>query len=188
MRKLIVTELVSVDGVMEAPGGEPNYPHTGWAIDYMGPEQIDFKMHETLEAESLLIGRITYESFLEGWSEQTGEFADKMNFMPKQVVSTTLKNPEWNNSTVISGDVIDEIKRVKRSDGGSILVAGSRTLVHTLMHNDLVDEYRFMIFPVILGSGLRVFPESPNKTVLQLTDTRSFANGVVSQTYQPSRE
>jgi dihydrofolate reductase len=155
VRKLIVSELVS----------------------------IDYKLREALEAESLLIGRVTYESFVEGWSPREGEFADKMNGMPKHVVSTTLKRPEW-NATVISSNVPDEIARIRQGDGGPILVAGSRTLVHTLMEHGLVDEYRFMIFPVILGSGRRVFPDTPNKAVLRLTDSRAFSNGVVLHAYQ----
>ena len=185
MRPIIVSELVTLDGVMEAPGGEPGHPHTGWAIDYIGPEQIQYKHDEVLEVESLLIGRVTYESFAEGWSARSGEFADRMNAMPKWVVSTTLRDPAWNNTTVIKDDVAGEIARLKQREGAPILVAGSRTLVHALMEHNLVDEYRLMIFPVVVGSGRRLFPETPRKTVLQLTDTRTFSSGVVVHTYQP---
>ena len=185
MGKIIVSEFVTLDGVMEAPGGEPGHPHTGWVFDFIGDEQIKYKLDETLEAESLLIGRVTYESFAGAWPERAGGFADKMNAMPKHVVSTTLKNPEWHNTTVIGNDVVGEITRLKERESGPILVAGSRTLVHTLMEHDLVDEYRLMIFPVILGSGRRLFPETRTKTTLRLVDSRSFGSGVVVHTYHP---
>ena len=189
MRKLIVTEFVTLDGVMEAPGGEPGHPHSGWVFDYMGDEQMAFKLQEVLEADAHLIGRVTYESFAGAWPERTGEFADKMNSMPKYVVTRTLDELEWNNSMPIRADVAEEVARLKQQDGGPILVAGSRTLVHTLMEHDLVDEYRLMVFPVVLGSGRRFFPESPNKTPLELVDTATFATGVQVHTYRPaSRE
>ena len=190
MRKLIVSEMVTLDGVMEAPGGEPGHPHSGWVIDFAGPEFLRYKLDETLDAESLLIGRITYESFAGAWPERHGELADKMNAMPKHVVSTTLRNPEWNNSTVIKSNVPAEIARLKQQgdfkqeDGGPILVIGSRMLAHALMAHRLVDEYRVMIFPVLVGSGRRLFPETPDKTVLRLTDSMSFSNGVVVHTYR----
>lgn len=200
MRKLIVSEFVTLDGVMEAPGGEPGHPHSGWVFDFMGPEQLRYKLDEVLEAESLLIGRVTYESFAEAWPQRSerkpGEvaegteddmvvFADKMNGMPKQVVSTTLKDPQWNNTTVIGEDVVAEIKRLKKGNDGPILVLGSRTLVHTLMENDLIDEYRLMVFPVVLGGGRRLFPETPRKTVLRLVGMRDFTTGVVVHTLRP---
>lgn len=185
MSKIVVSEFITLDGVMEAPGGEPGHPHSGWVFDFIGEEQLQYKLEETLEAESLLIGRVTYESFAGAWPERSGQFADKMNAMPKHVVSTTLKNPEWHNSTVIGDDVVENITRLKQADGGPILVAGSRTLVHTLIEHDLVDEYRLMIFPVILGSGRRLFPETRTKTTLQLVDSRSFSSGVVVHTYHP---
>ena len=206
MRKIIVSEFVTLDGVMEAPGGEPGHPHTGWVRDFMSPEQLRYKLDEVLEAESLLIGRVTYESFAAAWPQRSDgpraddldiarvkdqrsemtRFADKMNGMPKHVVSTTLRNPAWNNSRVINGDVPGQIARLKRQDGGPMLVGGSRTLVHTLMQHDLVDEYRLMIFPVVLGGGRRLFPETERKTVLRLADTRAFGSGVVVHTYHPA--
>jgi dihydrofolate reductase len=186
MGKIVVSEFVTLDGVMEAPGGEPGHPHSGWVFDFIGDEQLQYKLEETLEAESLLIGRVTYESFAGAWPGRSGEFADKMNAMPKHVVSTTLRNPEWHNTTVISRDVVENITRLKQQEGGPMLVAGSRTLVHILMEHDLVDEYRLMIFPVILGSGRRLFPETPTKTMLRLVDTRSFSSGVVVHTYRPT--
>lgn len=186
MRKLIVSEFVSIDGVMEAPGGEPTHPHTGWVIDFIGAEQERYKLDEVLEAEALLLGRTTYESFSEAWPARSGEFADKMNGMPKYVVSTTLEDPRWTNSTVLRGDVAEAVPELTRTEGGPILVAGSGTLVHTLMAHRLVDELRLMIFPVVLGSGLRLFPETPDKTVLRLVEARTFESGVVVLTYRPA--
>jgi dihydrofolate reductase len=185
VNKLVVSEFVTLDGVMEAPGGEPGHPHSGWVFDFQGEEQIRYKFDEVMEAESLLIGRVTYESFAGAWPTYTGEFADRMNAMPKHVVSTTLREPTWNNSRVIGGDVAAEVRRLKEQAGGPIMVGGSRTLVHTLMEHDLVDEFRIMVFPVVVGSGRRLFPETPNKTVLRLTDTRRFGSGVVVSTYEP---
>jgi len=184
VKKIIVSEFVTLDGVMEAPGGEPGHRHSGWVGDFMGPEQLRYKLDEVLEAESLLIGRVTYESFAEAWPKRSGEFAEKMNAMPKHVVSNTLQAPVWNNSRVLKGDIAGEITRLKAQEGGPILVAGSRTLVHTLMEHNLVDEYRLMIFPVLVGSGRRLFPETQDKTVLRLADTRTFSSGVVVHTYR----
>ena len=182
MAKLIVSEFVTLDGVMEAPGGEEGHPHTGWVFDFVSPEQERYKLDEVMEAEGLLLGRVTYEGFAGAWPERTGEFADKMNGMPKYVVSTTLENPAWSNTSV-TGDVKD-VAGLKEQDGGPILVAGSRTLVHALMEHGFVDEYRLMIFPVVLGSGARLFPETPDKTPLELSDTRAFDSGVVVHTYR----
>jgi dihydrofolate reductase len=186
MRKLIVTEFVTLDGVMEAPGGEPTHPHSGWVFDFMGEEQQEFKLQEVLEADVHLIGRVTYESFAGAWPERTGEFAEKMNSMPKYVVTTTLDELEWSNSIPIRGDVAERVRNLKEQDGGPILVAGSRTLVHTLIEHDLVDEYRLMVFPVVLGSGRRLFPKSPHKTPLELVNTKTFGSGVQVNTYRPA--
>jgi dihydrofolate reductase len=186
MRKLIVTEFVTLDGVMEAPGGEPGHPHSGWVFDFIGDEQMKYKFDEILEADLQLIGRVTYESFAGAWPEREGPFAEKMNSMPKFVVTTTADELEWDNSTPIKGDVAEEVAKLKQQDGGPILVAGSRTLVHTLMEHDLVDEYRLMVFPVVVGSGARLFPESPDKLTLELTDTKTFETGVQVNTYRPA--
>ena len=186
MRKVIVTEFVSLDGVMEAPGGEEGYRHTGWVFQFQAPAQEQYKLKETLDAEALLLGRVTYEGFAGAWPERSGEFADKMNDMPKYVASTTLKELDWNNSTLLEGDVAGAVSELKQQDGGDILVAGSRTLVHTLMEHDLVDEYRIMIFPVVLGSGKRLFPDTPDKTALTLVDTQAFDSGVVVNSYEPA--
>jgi dihydrofolate reductase len=187
MSKLIVTEFVSLDGVMEAPGGEPSHPHSGWVFDFMSPEQEQYKLEETLEAESHLLGRVTYEAFASAWPEREGRFADKFNSMPKHVVSSTLSEPlEWDNSTLVQGDVAAEVAKLKEGDDGPILVAGSCTLVHFLLENDLVDALRLMVFPVILGGGKRPFPESGQKKSFTLSDMRTFASGVSVQTYEPA--
>jgi dihydrofolate reductase len=182
MAKLIVSEFVTLDGVMEAPGGEEGHPHSGWVFDFISPEQERYKLDEVMEAEALLLGRVTYEGFAGAWPERGGEFADKMNGMPKYVVSTTLEDPEWSNTSVMRD--AKDVAGLKEGDGGPILVAGSRTLVHALMEHGLVDEYRLMIFPVVLGSGARLFPETPDRTPLELSDTRAFDSGVVVNSYR----
>jgi dihydrofolate reductase len=183
MRKLMVSEFVTLDGVMEAPGGEPGHPHTGWVFDFSESEQEQFKLEETLEADVLLLGRVTYEGFSAAWPGRGGQFADKMNSMRKVVASTTLESPEWENTQVVS-DVPSEIAKLKEEDGGPIVVAGSRTLVHSLFEHGLVDELRVLIFPVILGSGARLYPEGPDKLTLELVDTRTFPSGVTANTYR----
>ncbi len=187
MSKLVVTEFVTVDGVMEAPGGEPTHPHSGWVFDFMSPEQEQYKLEEALEAGSHLLGRVTYQSFAAAWPEREGEFADKINSMPKYVVSSTLEDPlEWNNSTLIKGDIVEEVGKLKEQDGGPILVAGSATLVHSLIENDLVDELRLMVFPVMIGGGKRPFPDSQQKKPFRLIDTKTFGSGVAVHTYEPA--
>ena len=188
MADLIVTEFVTLDGVMEAPGGEPGHPHSGWVFDFMGPEQQEFKLQEVLEAESHLLGRVTYESFAGAWPQREGPFAEKMNAMPKYVVTSTLDELEWNNSTPLQGDVVTAVEKLKQDTDGPILVAGSRTLLHTLIENELIDELHLMVFPVAVGSGAKVFPESPDKTTLQLTDSKIFASGVQVNTYRPASD
>jgi dihydrofolate reductase len=186
VRKLIVSEFVSIDGVMEAPGGEEGYVHTGWVFDHFGPEQEQYKLQEVLDAESQLLGRRTYEGFAAAWPGRGGEFADKMNGMPKHVASTTLHGElDW-NATALEGDAVEAVRELKRGDGGPILVAGSRTLVQALLPAGLVDELRLMVFPVILGSGARLYPESPEKLSLQLADTVTFRSGVTVLTYHPA--
>jgi dihydrofolate reductase len=191
MRNLIVSEFVSLDGVMEAPGGEEGFKHSGWVLAFPpDPKQLKYKLDEVLEAEALLLGRVTYEGFAAAWPSRKDEagFADKMNTMPKYVVSSTLSELTWNNSTLLSGDVADEVSTLKEHEGGAILVAGSRTLVHTLIEHDLVDEYRLMVFPVILGSGRRLFPgDAANKSLLKLVDSNVFDSGVAVHTYHPVR-
>ncbi len=154
--KLVVSEFVSLDGVMEAPGGEPGYAHTGWVGDAMSrPEAQRFKLDEVLEAEAHLLGRVTYESFAGAWPQREGPLADKINRMPKYVVSTTLTDLPWENCHLIDRDVPGQIAELKARAGGTLLVAGSRTLVHALIAHGLVDEFRLMIAPMVLGSGAR---------------------------------
>jgi dihydrofolate reductase len=186
VRKLIVSEYVTLDGVMEAPGGEPSHPHTGWVFDYHGPELEQYKFDEVLAADTLLIGRVTYTSFADNWPTYTGEFADRMNGMPKVVVSSTLTDPAWNNTTVLGDDVVAGVTALKDRDGGPILVAGSRTLVHTLLDNDLVDELRLNVFPVTIGNGFRVFSDTIKKTTWKLVDTVALPSDVRVDTYHPA--
>ena len=187
MSKLVVTEFVTLDGIMEAPGGEPSHPHSGWVFDFMSPEQEEWKLREALEAGSHLLGRVTYEGFAAAWPQREGEFADHINSMPKHVVSSTLSEPlEWENSTLISGDVADQVGKLKERDEAPILVAGSATLVHSLIENDLVDELRLMVFPVLLGGGKRPFPEGGRKKPFRLAGTETFESGVAVNTYEPA--
>jgi dihydrofolate reductase len=175
MGKLVVSEFVTLDGVMEDPGGAEGFDRGGWAFRFeRGPEGDRFKLDEVLEADALLLGRRTYEGFAEAWPSRTDEagFADKMNAMRKYVVSTTLETAGWNNSTLIGGDVATEVAKLKDQAGGDILVAGSRTLVQTLLRHDLVDELRLMVFPVALGSGKRLFPDAAEMTTFELVETR----------------
>jgi len=189
MSRLVVSEFVTVDGVMEDPGGSEHFERGGWAFQFeRGPEGDKFKMDELMAADTLLLGRVTYEGFAEAWPSRTGEFADKMNGMPKVVVSTTLKGAGWNNSRLVKTNVVQEISRLRSAPGADILVAGSCQLVHTLMKNDLVDEYRLMVFPVILGSGKRLFKEGNERAALRLVESRSVGSGVLIHVYHPDRK
>lgn len=185
MRKLIVTEFVTADGVMEAPGGEPTHPHSGWALKDHTDESLAYKGEELNEVDAHLLGRVTYESFAGAWPNRSGEFADRLNSDPKYVVTSTLDELEWENCTKIDGDVIAEVQKLKESDGGPILVAGSCQLVHALHEAGLIDEYRLMVFPVVLGSGKRVFPETEDMTRLELVDVRNLG-GPTLQVYRPA--
>ncbi|MGW4478293.1 dihydrofolate reductase family protein [Rhodococcus triatomae] len=184
MGRIVVSEFVSLDGVMEAPGGEPGYPHTGWTIPHHGPGLVGAKLRETLDAEALLLGRITYESFADAWPTRDGDFADKMNAMPKHVVTATATDLAWHNSRVLPGPVGLSVPELRDSVDGELLVVGSRTLVHALLAADLVDELRLAVFPVILGSGARVFPESSEPVTLDLVDTRRFETGIAELVYR----
>lgn len=177
-----MSEFVTLDGVMEAPGGEPTHPHTGWVVDYFSPELEQYKLDEVLDAESLLLGRITYESFLEGWLEREGVFADKMNSMPKHVATSAPADLTW-HATALQGDVATAVRELKEADGGPMLVAGSATLVHTLLLHGLVDELRLMVFPVAIGHGLRIFPDEQTKLVWTLAAHEIFPKGVQALAY-----
>lgn len=185
MRKIVVAPLVTLDGVMEAPGGEPGHRHTGWAAPYVGEEQVQLKVDEAREASALLLGRVTYESFAGAFPQGSDPLSKRLTEMPKHVVSRTLTSPEWNNSTLIAGDVLGQIRALKEGEGGPLLVAGSYRLVHFLFEHDLIDEYRLMIFPVAVGSGFRFFPDTPLKTEFKLAQLRVFDTGVVVQHWRP---
>src|SRR5436190_22775912 len=186
MGKLVVTEFVSIDGVFEDPGGSETYEHGGWTFEYdRGEDGNKFKLDELMEADVQLLGRVTYEGFAAAWPSREGPFAEKLNNDPKYVVSTTLKDPQWNNTTVIDGDVPGEIAKLKERTEGSILVAGSGTLVGTLLANDLVDELRLMVFPTVLGRGRRLFPDGVDRRQFTLAESRLVGkDGVMVQVYQ----
>jgi dihydrofolate reductase len=186
MGKLVVTEFVSVDGVFEDPGGAEGYEHGGWTFEYSrGHDGDKFKLDEVMEAEVQLLGRVTYEGFAKAWPSREDEFADKLNSDPKYVVSTTIKDPEWQNTTVISGDVAKEVAELKERANGVILVAGSGTLVRTLLEADLVDELRLMVFPTVLGRGRRLFPEGIDRLKLRLAESKQVgSDGVQIQIYE----
>jgi dihydrofolate reductase len=187
MGKLIVTEFVSVDGVIDDPGGSEDFDRGGWAFKFDRGEDGDkFKLDEVMEAEVHLLGRRTFEGFAAAWPSRGGEFADRMNSMPKYVVSESLEDPEWINSTVVKGDVAGEVSKLKQEVDGVILVAGSAQLVQTLVENDLVDEYRLMVFPLVIGAGKRLFGETSKAASLKLTDSKPVgSDGVIILTYEP---
>lgn len=187
MGRIIVTEFVSLDGVIEDPGGSEDYKHGGWSFEISrGDEGDKFKLDEALEADALLLGRVTYEGFADAWPKRDGEFADKFNDMPKYVVSSTLRDPEWNNSTVLEGEVADSVAKLKQEQDGDIVVHGSAQLVTELLANDLVDELRVMLFPIVLGSGKRMLGEIADKKALKLTDSQMVGDGVAILVYEPA--
>jgi dihydrofolate reductase len=186
MGRIVVTEFISLDGVIEDPGGGEDFKHGGWSFEISRGEEGDqFKLDETMNSEALLLGRRTYEGFAEAWPQREGEFADKFNNMPKYVVSSTLKDPDWNNSTVLDGDLVEQVSRVKQEQGGDVVVHGSAQLVQALIEHGLVDELRLMVFPVVLGAGKRLFGETSDKHGLRLTDSKTVGDGVTIQIYEP---
>ena len=187
MGKIVVTEFISLDGVIEGPGGGESFKHAGWSFKFSrGDEGDKFKLDETRSSEALLLGRVTYEGFAAAWPSRDGEFADKFNSMPKYVVSSSLTKPTWNNSTVLKGDVADQVEKLKKKHDGNIVVHGSARLVQSLLENDLVDELRLMVFPVVLGTGKRLFGDGTDTTALRLVGTETFSSGVVVLSYQPA--
>ena len=191
MGRIVVTEFVSLDGVMEDPGGAENFKHGGWSFEIArGDEGDKFKLDEALSAEALLLGRVTYEGFAAAWPgmEDPVGFADKMNGMPKYVVSSTLENPELNNSTVLEGDPAESVAKLKQEVDGVILVGGSAQLAQTLIENDLVDEIRLMVFPVVLGAGKRLFGDGSDKLRLRLADSKTVGDGITILTYERDRD
>ena len=187
MGRIVVTEFVSLDGVMEDPGGAEDFKHGGWTFEIARGEEGDkFKLDETANSDALLLGRVTYEGFAEAWPSREGDFADKFNTMPKYVVSSTLDNPSWNNSTVLKGDVVEEVSKLKKQHDGDVVVHGSAQLAQALLEHDLVDELRLMVFPVVLGSGKRLFGDASDKKRLRLADSKTVGEGVTILVYQPA--
>jgi dihydrofolate reductase len=186
MGRIVVTEFVSLDGVFEDPGGSENYEHGGWTFEYdRGDDGNKFKLDELMDADVQLLGRVTYEGFAAAWPSREGPFADKLNNDPKYVVSNRLTDPQWQNTTVVSGDVVGGLKKLRDDTEGSILVSGSGTLVNTLLENDLVDELRLMVFPTILGRGKRLFPDGIDRLKFTLGEVRTVGpDGVQVQVYE----
>jgi dihydrofolate reductase len=185
--RIVVTEFVSLDGVIEDPGGSESYKHGGWSFEIeRGDEGNKFKLDEVFSSEALLLGRTTYEGFAAAWPSRDGEFADKFNSMPKYVVSSTLETPEWNNSTVLGGNLAEEVAKLKAEQDGDIVVHGSASLVQALVEHDLVDEYRLMVYPVVLGGGKRLFGETADKKALKLVSSQTVGDGVLILIYEPA--
>ena len=189
MGHLVITEFVSVDGVMEDPGGSEDFKYGGWSFEISrGDDGDQFKLDETRESEALLLGRVTYEGFAEAWPTRTGEFADKFNSMPKYVVSSTMKQPTWTNTKVLTGDVAGEVSNLRQKLDGNIVVHGSAQLAQFLLEHDLVDELRLMVFPVVLGTGKKFFGSTSAKRPLQLAEVKAVGDGVAIMTYRRSEE
>ena len=186
MRKIIVAEFITLDGVIEAPGGnETPHPHGGWQFKYRSPEGGKYKIDELSGVDALLLGKTTYEAFAAYWPGQTdNEFADPINRLPKYVVSQSLQKVEWNNSHILR-DVAKDVAALKNSDGGDILVYGSATLVKALLHHDLIDELLLMVFPLSIGGGLRLFDDNRELKKFGLKHSRAVDNGVLILEYQP---
>ena len=179
--KIVVTQFMTLDGVVESP--------QDWSFPYWSDETAEFKWDELLATDAHLLGRVTYEGFAAAWPDRTDAqgFADRMNSLPKYVVSTTLKKAEWNNSAIIKSNVAKEVSKLKNQSGGDILVAGSMTLLRTLMENDLVDEYRLLTYPIVLGKGKRLFTDGLAAS-LRLTESKPMGSGVVLLRYEPERK
>jgi dihydrofolate reductase len=187
MGRIVVTEFISLDGVIEDPGGAEDFKHGGWSFEFSRGEEGDkFKLDETRDTQALLLGRVTYEGFAAAWPSREGEFADKFNNMPKFVVSSKLEDPEWANSTVLKGDLVEEVSRLRDGQEGDIVVHGSARLVQALVEHGLVDELRLMVFPVVLGSGKRLFGETSEKQPLRLAHSQLVGDGVAILVYQPA--
>ena len=190
MRRIVVSEFVSLDGVVEDPGGAEKFKHGGWSFKFLDDQVPKYKLDELSTSDTLLLGRVTYEGIAKAWpsvKDYVG-FADKMNGMHKYVVSTTLKKVDWNNSRLIKGNIPEEVKKLKQQPGKDILVYGSGKLVNTLLQHDLVDELRLMVHPVVLGSGKRLFDDNAESLkVLKLEDSKTFPSGIVLLSYHPAK-
>jgi dihydrofolate reductase len=184
MGKIVVTEFISIDGVVEDPGGSEDFKYGGWSFEFSrGDEGDKFKLDETMASDALLLGRVTYEGFADAWPSREGEFADKFNNMPKYVVSSTLSDPAWTNSVVVDGDLADAVSKIQAEHDGDIVVHGSVQLSQALLDQDLVDELRLMVFPVVLGAGKRLFGETSDKKTLKLVESQLVGDGVVILVY-----
>jgi dihydrofolate reductase len=184
MGRIVVTEFVSLDGVVEDPGGSEDFKYGGWSFEFeRGDEGNAFKFEETRNSAAMLLGRVTYEGFAEAWPSREGEFAELFNSMPKYVVSSTLEDPEWTNTTVLEGDLVREAQRLREEVDGDVVVHGSARLAQALIANDLVDELRLMVFPVILGAGKRLFDDPGEKKKLRLVDSKAVGDGVLILIY-----
>jgi dihydrofolate reductase len=185
MGRIVVTEFVSLDGVVEDPGGSEDFQYGGWSFEFdRGAEGNAFKLDETRASAALLLGRVTYEGFADAWPSREGEFADMFNSLPKYVVSSTLTEPEWRNSTVVeAADLVQTVSKLKQEAGGDVVVHGSVQLAQTLIEHDLVDELRLMVFPVVLGTGKRLFGDPGEKKTLRLVDSKVVGDGIVILTY-----
>ena len=189
MGKIIMSENVSLDGVIEDPAGDEGFRVGGWVGVIAGrPELAKFTLDEALGTEALLLGRRSYEWLAARWPSRSGELADRLNSLPKYVVSATLEHPAWNNSTVLKGDVLNEVPALKQHIDGDIVIAGSFQLVRTLIEHDLVDELRLKIFPVALGVGERLFAETSDQRPMRLLDTQTLEGGIAYLTYQSVRD
>ena len=189
MGRIVVTEFVSLDGVVEDPGGAEDFKYGGWSFEVSrGDEGDKFKLDEAMSSDALLLGRVTYEGFAEAWPSRDGEFADKFNTMPKYVVSSSLEDPAWANSTVLDGDLAEEVGRLKAEYEGDIVVHGSVQLVQALLDRDLVDELRLMVYPLVLGAGKRLFGETSDKKPLRLVESKTVGDGVTILIFQPAGE
>ena len=188
MRKVIVSEYVTLDGVMEDPGGGEGTKHGGWSFQFWSEEAAKFKFDELFASDVLLLGRVTYQGFARAWPAMIDEqgFADRMNSLPKFVVSTTLEKLEWNNSKLIKGNIAEEVSKLKQQPGRDIAISGSGELVHTLLQHDLIDELNLLVYPVVLSSGKRLFKDETDMKVLKLVDTKTFSSGIVVLSYQPA--
>ena len=191
MGKIIISENVSLDGVVQDPTGEEGLRYGGWFFeigDRAREEWAKLELHEALSAEALLLGRRTDEWFAARWLSRSGEWADRLNSMPKYVVSSTLAEPQWSNSTVLKGDVVNEVSKLKRELDGDIVVYASTQLVHTLMEHDLIDELRLTIYPFVLGAGERLFGETSDKKPMRLVHAQTVGDSLAFLTYQPVRD
>jgi dihydrofolate reductase len=185
MGRIVITEFVSLDGVIEAPGGGEGFKYDGWSFEIdRGEEGNAFKLQETMASEALLLGRKTYEGFAAAWPSRDGEFADKFNTMPKYVVSSTLKDPEWTNTTVVSGDLAEHVAKLEEAHEGDVVVHGSASLVQGLIEEDLVDAMHLMVFPVVLGEGKRLFGPTREKKRLRLAESKTVGDGVLILVYE----